>query len=62
MTDGLYSPQVESEQFESIIAQVKHLIDSFMDKMFDEQVVVSIQLLLPVLPAHPPTHQLEQAR
>ena len=41
LTDGLYSPQVESEQFEAITAQVKNLLDSFMDNIFTEHVNVS---------------------
>ena len=41
VADGLYSPQVESDQIESITAQVRDLVNSFMDRMFTEQVEVS---------------------
>lgn len=41
IADGLYSPQVESEQFESITAQVGKVINSFMDNLFIQQVEVS---------------------
>ena len=41
VADGLYSPQVESEQFDSITNQVRKVISTFMDNLFVQQVEVS---------------------
>lgn len=41
VADGLYSPQVESEQFDSITSQVRKVISTFMDNLFVQQVEVS---------------------
>lgn len=40
LSDGLYSPQVESEQFQTITQQVKVLLDQFMETLFDEHIKV----------------------
>ncbi len=40
LTDGLYSPQVESEQFQTITRQVKEVLDQFMEKLFTEHIQV----------------------
>ena len=40
LTDGLYSPHVEAEQFEAIQGEVKSVLDSFMEKLFKEHVQV----------------------
>ena len=48
VADGLYSPQVESEQFESITAQVGKVINSFMDNLFIQQVEVSHRMCVHV--------------
>ena len=42
LTDGLYSPQVESEQFQAITCQVKDLLDQFMESLFEEHIQVCI--------------------
>ena len=42
VADGLYSPQVESEQFDSITSQVRKVISTFMDNLFVQQVEVSV--------------------
>ena len=42
LTDGLYSPHVEAEQFEAIQAEVRSLLDSFMEKLFKEHVQVCV--------------------
>ena len=40
LTDGLYSPQVESDQFQMITRQAKEVLDQFMDKLFTEHIKV----------------------
>ena len=60
VTDGLYSPQVESEQFESITKQVKELVQGFMDRMFIEQVEVSTQLRVHIDGQHVDSVMLSQ--
>lgn len=40
LTDGLYSPQVESDQFQKISEQVKQVVDDFMDQVFLEHIEV----------------------
>lgn len=40
LTDGLYSPQVESEQFQTITRQVKELLSGFMEGLFLEHIKV----------------------
>ena len=40
LVDGLYSTHVESEQFETVTAQVRSLMDSFMDDLYREHVQV----------------------
>lgn len=40
LTDGLYSPHVEAEQFEAIQGEVRSVLDSFMEKLFKEHVQV----------------------
>lgn len=40
LTDGLYSPKVESEQFRVIIGQVRELLDQFMEGLFVEHIKV----------------------
>jgi len=42
LTDGLYSPQVEAEQFQTISDQVKELVSNFMDKVFQEHIEVGV--------------------
>ncbi len=40
LTDGLYSPQVESEQFQTITRQAKEVLNQFMDTLFVEHIKV----------------------
>lgn len=40
LTDGLYSPQVESEQFQAIAREVRILLDQFMERLFEEHIKV----------------------
>ena len=42
LTDGLYSPKVESEQFETITKQVRNLVDNFMEQLFVEHIKVCV--------------------
>ena len=42
LTDGLYSPQVESEQFQTITRQVREVVDQLMEKLFLDHIEVSI--------------------
>ncbi len=42
LTDGLYSPQVESEQFQKISDQIKQLVDNFMEDVFLEHIEVGV--------------------
>ena len=41
LIDGLYSPEVESEQFQTINDQVKEVISQFMEQLFVEHIQVS---------------------
>ena len=40
LTDGLYSPQVESDQFQAITREAKEVLDRFMEKLFTEHIKV----------------------
>lgn len=40
LSDGLYSPRVESEQFKAINSQIKEVLDKFMDGLFLEHIKV----------------------
>ena len=42
LTDGLYSPQVEVEQFQTISDQVQELVSSFMEQVFLEHIEVGV--------------------
>lgn len=44
LTDGLYSPQVESDQFQEINRQVKEVLDQFMEKLFTDHIKVRQEL------------------
>ncbi len=41
LTDGLYSPRVEADQFQIINTQVKKLLEEFMEHLFLEHIKVS---------------------
>ena len=40
LTDGLYSPQVESDQFQTITRRAKEVLDQFMENLFTEHIKV----------------------
>lgn len=45
LTDGLYSPQVESEQFQTITHEFRILLDQFMEGLFVEHIKVTLEWL-----------------
>lgn len=40
LTDGLYSPKVESEQFRTIAGEVRELLEQYMESLFAEHIKV----------------------
>lgn len=49
LTDGLYSPKVESEQFRTIKGEVRELVEQYMESLFVDHIKVSLRFGLKVM-------------
>lgn len=46
LTDGLYSPKVESEQFRTITGEVRQVLEQYMESLFVDHIKVSLELVM----------------